>query len=267
MNRRNFLYTLILGGLSACDMIKYHPYDGKITGPRNINITNLIRIENATNRKDTIRFAFMSDTHRSYDDLKDFVKHINEHKEFDFVIHGGDIADFGATKEFLWSRDILNELDIPYVALIGNHDCLGNGEQIYRQVFGLENFSFVAANVRFICLNTCALEHDYSNPVPDFTFIEEMISRQEGSNEKTVVVMHAPPYSDQFDNNVARVFQRYCNEFSNVQFFLHGHHHKYTEKDIFGDGLIYYGCANIAKRNYIDFTITPDNYLHEQVYF
>lgn len=26
----------------------------------------------------------------------------------DFVIHGGDMSDFGVTKEFLWQRDIMN---------------------------------------------------------------------------------------------------------------------------------------------------------------
>jgi 3',5'-cyclic AMP phosphodiesterase CpdA len=62
----------------------------------------------------------------------------------DFVIHGGDISDFGLTKEFLWMRDIMNGLKAPYVVIIGNHGCLANGTEIYRKIFGEENFSSLA---------------------------------------------------------------------------------------------------------------------------
>lgn len=268
MNRRSFLSTLLLGGLGvSCDLIKYHPYDGKISGPKNINARNMERIEIACASKDSIRFALMSDTHRKYDELKDFVRHMNERRDIDFVIHGGDIADFGSTEEFIWARDVMEGLTIPYVVLLGNHDCLGNGEQIYHKMFGKENFSFLAGNFRVVCLSTCALEKDYSTPTPDFTFIEYIASQQQGSSERTVVAMHAPPYSDQFDNNVARVFQHYCREFSNLQFFMHGHRHRYEINDIFDDGLLYFGCANIEKRNYIEFSLTLNDYSYEQVWF
>lgn len=248
-------------------MFKYHPYDGRISGPKNINANNIGKIERTCAGKDEIRFVLMGDTHRSYDEAKAFVRHVNNRKDVDFVIHAGDLADFGATDEFVWIRDIMNKLNVPYVALIGNHDCLGNGEYIYQSIFGEKNFAFQAGKVRFVCLSTCALEHDYSNPTPDFMFIEQIISQQAESDEKTVVAMHAPPYSDQFDNNVVRVFQHYCKQFSNLQFFLHGHNHQYSTRDLFEDGYMYYGCANIAKRNYLYFTITEDGYTHEQVWF
>jgi len=31
--------------------------------------------------------------------------------------------------------------------------------------------------------------------------------------------------------------------------------------------IIYYGCANIAKRSYLLFTLTPDDYMYEVVNF
>ena len=37
--------------------------------------------------------------------------------------------------------------------------------------------------------------------------------------------------------------------------------------DLFEDGIIYYGCANIAKRSYLLFTLTPDDYMYEVVNF
>ena len=35
----------------------------------------------------------------------------------------------------------------------------------------------------------------------------------------------------------------------------------------FEDGIIYYCCANIAKRSYLLFTLTPDDYMYEVVNF
>ena len=43
-------------------------------------------------------------------------------------------------------------------------------------IYGDPNFAFTAGNVRFICLNTNAMEYDYSEPVPDFNFIENELN-------------------------------------------------------------------------------------------
>ena len=47
-----------------------------------------------------------------------------------------DVYKRQVTDEFLWQRDIMNKLKIPYVVLLGNHDCLGTGEETYRAIFG-----------------------------------------------------------------------------------------------------------------------------------
>lgn len=89
------LFLCIL--LSACDLIDYHPYDGRLTiSERDINGHNIPLIEAATKDKDTIRFVLIGDTQRSYDETEDFVKHINTKKDsIDFIIHGGDYTEFG----------------------------------------------------------------------------------------------------------------------------------------------------------------------------
>ena len=137
-------------------MIEYHPYDGRISGKTDINKKNIARIEETCRNKETIRFAMIGDTQRWYDETEAFVNALNKRNDIDFVIHGGDISDFGLTKEFLWQRDILNKLKVPYVVLLGNHDCLANGIEVFRKVFGEENFSFIAGKTKFVCLNTNA---------------------------------------------------------------------------------------------------------------
>lgn len=253
--------------LYGCDLFEYHPYDGKIKGERGINKKNIARIEEKLAGKTSFKFAFISDTQRWYDDTKSVVKHINARNDIDFVLHGGDIADFGLTKEFLWQRDILSKLNVPYVAIVGNHDFLANGEHIFEQVFGEFNYSFMAGNVKFVCLNTNALEHDYSHPIPDFKFIRDQNDKENKNHQKTIVAMHARPYSEQFNNNVADIFQDEINKYPSLQFCLNGHDHRIAIDDIFEDGITYYGVANIHKRKYFTFTITDDKYEFEVVEF
>lgn len=261
-----FLSILIL--LQSCDMIEYHPYDGRISGDKDINNKNLKRIEAACKDKETIRFVLMGDTQRSYNETEDFVKALNKRNDIDFVIHGGDISDFGLTKEFLWQRDIMNKLSVPYVVLLGNHDCLANGIEIFQNVFGEVNFSFIAGRIKFVCLNTNALEFDYSFPVPDFQFIEQELESRKDEYDKTIMAMHVRPFSEQFNNNVANVFQRYIKEYPSLQFCVNAHDHHLAIDDLFEDGIIYYGTPAINKKQYLLFTLNADNtYDYEVVAF
>ncbi|MCM0726647.1 metallophosphoesterase [Parabacteroides sp. Y3-G-102] len=202
--------------LTACDLIDYHPYDGRLDSDtsREINPTNIERIEKVCEGKDTIRFIFMGDTQRSYNETEDFVKYVNQLDSIDFIIHGGDYTEFGLKKEFEWNDDILSKLKVPYVGLIGNHDVIGNGDQVFRKIFGNENFSFVVSDVKFVCLNTNAIEYDYSHPVPDFNFLKNEIA-DSTRNKRTIVVMHAPPGNEQFDN---------------IPLTLHAQEDKYTKR-------------------------------------
>lgn len=254
--------------LSACDLIDYHPYDGRLDGKTetDINRKNIERIQRDCEGKDTLRFIMMGDSQRSLDETQDFVRVVNNRTDVDFVIHGGDMADFGMKKEFEWTHEIMSKLNVPYVAILGNHDIIGNGDQVYREMYGVENFYFRAGKTKFVCLNTNALEFDYSHPVPDFRFIKQEIADTFGLVQ-TVVAMHAPPGSEQFNNNVKEVFQAYIRQFPGLLFCLHAHNHNVSETDIFDDGVLYYGCSNMAKRSYLYFTVTPHNYRYEVITF
>lgn len=259
-----FLFCLLLAG---CDMIDYHPYDVKIKGERDVNDKNIKEIETKCLNKTTIRFVTMGDSQRWYDETEDFVNAVNKRNDIDFVVHGGDLTDFGLTDEFLWQRDIMNNLKVPYVALIGNHDCLGTGEDAFKKIFGETNFSFIAGRVKFVCLNTNAMEYDYSNPIPNFDFIETELTKRSKEFDKTVFCMHARPLCDQFNNNVAKVFQLYIRQFPALQFCTVAHEHRLTALDVFKDGIMYYGSDCMKNRSYLVFTIKPEGYDYEVVEF
>ena len=260
----SLLFFLLMTG---CDLFEYHPYDGRLKGELHVNQKNIAILEEQLSDRTEFKFAFISDTQGWYDDTEDAVKNINSHNDIDFVIHGGDISDYGLTKEFLWQRDNLSKLKVPYIAIIGNHDCLANGEEVFSQVFGESNFSLMVGNVKIVCLNTNALEHDYSRPVPDFQFIRKQNDAGNEKHQKTIFAMHARPYSEQFNNNVNEVFQYSIKQFPNLLYGNHGHDHRYQNEDIFNDGIYYYGTPNIGKRQFLLFTVTQNSYTHEIISF
>lgn len=247
-------------GINSCEMFEVHPYDTQVKGEKNLNQRSIRQIEEALSNKDTIRFAFISDTQRWYDETKDFVSAINKRNDIDFVIHGGDLSDFGATHEFILQRDILLRLNVPWVTLLGNHDCLGTGEDVYEDIFGDPNFHFVAGETLFVCLNTNCMEYDYSEPVPDFSFIEGLLKGLPKGVKRTIVAMHVPPFDLEFNNNVAKVFQLYLHQFPNFQCCIYGHGHRYATDDLFGDSILYHQTPCAKKRGYIEFTLTPNGY-------
>lgn len=251
----------------SCDLIDYHPYDVRISGKTDINVHNIEQIETNCKDKTVIKFVTMGDSQRWYDETEDLVNDLNKRSDIDFVIHGGDLSDFGITDEFLWQRDIMNKLNVPYVALIGNHDYLATGEESFRLIFGNPNFSFIAGRIKFVCLDTNALENDYSNPIPDFEFIGQELENRHDEFDKTVFCMHARPYTDQFNNNVAAAFQYSISCFPSLLFCTAAHEHHVFEKNLFGDGVMYYMSDCMKNRNYYIFTITPEGYEREVVYF
>lgn len=241
--------------LAGCDIIDYHPYDASIRGAKHINTQNIQRIEKATAGKKDICFAVISDTQRWYDETHDAVKNINAREDVDFVIHCGDLTDFSATNEFEWMRDELQKLRVPYVCLIGNHDCLANGPEVFKTMFGETNFSFNAGNTHFVCLNTNALEHDYSTPIPDFTFIGNDRTSLPDTITRTIAVMHAAPFTDQFNNNVASLFHEQMTAYPNLLFGLCGHQHSTEVFYPYKDSLAYYECGCAKDRKYLLFTL------------
>lgn len=258
------LGVLQLGG---CDMIEYHPYDLDIDGETDVNHRNIERIETATRGKEEIRFAVISDTQRWYDETEDAVEALNQRDDLDFVLHTGDMSDFGLKLEFEKQRDILSGLKVPFVCLLGNHDCLATGLDVFRKIFGTEDFAFTAGNVRFLCLNTNALEFDYSSAVPNIQFIRDEGDHVPEGVEKTVVAMHAGPFSEQFNNNIAEYFHYYLKEMPDLQFCVYGHGHNVSVDEFFDDGIKYYECSCAKDRSYLFFTLNSNGYTYEVVNF
>lgn len=287
MCKRGLLYilaALFAVAMTCCDNFESSPYGAKIKGKRNNNASSIESLDKASLTL-PLRFAFITDTHDATRETKRAIELIRSRGDIDFIIHGGDLTDFGLPKEFMWCRDAMGESGLPFVTVIGNHDCLGNGEDNYEWVFGTKNYSFTVAGVHFVCLNTVALEYDYSEPVPDLNFLADDAAEMARINEEhpdsvthTVVVMHSRPFDEQFNNNVAMPFLYYLQRFPGMvadgdddcyshAFCLCGHNHRFQVSDLYDAGLLFYQGDNIAKRSFMIFTITADGYEMERVEF
>ena len=261
------LVSLALFLLSACDMVEYHPYDVDIDGPTGLTKTNCALIEQLCAGKDTIRFAHLSDSQRFYDETEKIVNDINRRTDtLDFVIHTGDMTDFGLPKEYIWQRSILNRLKVPYITSIGNHDCLATGEASYHKMFGDDNFSLNASFLHIVSLNTNAYEYDYSRDVPDFSFMRQDAQSLPDSIGATIIAMHVAPGMFLFNQNVAEYFDQKCRDYRNLLFCVCGHDHHFEVLYPFGtDGTPYIQCDDTKSCSYLIYTVTRNSYTYELV--
>lgn len=266
--RRILVTIMFLFSVVGCDYFETHPYDTNIKGEKGLTQKNVELIEAMLSDAEEFRFAVISDTQGLYDETEQAVKAINRIEDLDFVIHCGDLTDFGLKKEFQLQRNILQNLDMPWVTVIGNHDCLGTGQSVYEVIYGKVNYAFTAGNTRFICLNTNAMEFDYSTPIPDFDFLFSELDNLSQNIERVVYVMHVGPQAIEFNSNVTTIFEYIILDKSpSLPFCLYGHGHNLSVDDLFGDGILYYQAPNIEKRTILLFTIRHDGYDYETITF
>ena len=97
---------------------------------------------------DTIRFAWMSDTHignpTAAEDLRNSVNDINSLYGLDFTILSGDITEMGSNEELKIAKQILDSLQKPYYIVPGNHDCKWSesGATMFQKLWGDDRFVF-----------------------------------------------------------------------------------------------------------------------------
>lgn len=102
-------------------------------------------------------------------------------------------------------------------------------------------------------------------PIPDFSFIETDRQRLPANTSRTIAVMHAAPYTDQFNNNVARLFHYQMKMYPNLQFALCGHQHATAVFYPYGDDLPYYECGCANDRKYLIFTLDEEGGVRYEV--
>ncbi|CAM3450366.1 metallophosphoesterase [Pontibacter korlensis] len=237
----------------ACEEFEYSPYEIRLSeDEKNINSRNIARI-NALNISptDTLRFVLTADTQGFYEENEKLVSHISQRDDIDFVLIGGDLTDFGLTKEFKLVHEDFKTLKVPYVAVVGNHDAINNGKQVFTAMYGDYDISFAVGNSNFILLNTNYLEFD--KQVPNLDWLEAELQASEGY-ENVFVISHIPPTNREFGEENGVRYGQLMNQY-NVNFSLHGHNHNYKYHFPFGEEVPVLETAATEKLEYIVFTV------------
>ncbi len=241
-------------------LLQHHPNEVRLEEEdRNLNAKNLLRL-NAEPKKGAFRFAVIGDSQRFYDDLSDLVEKVNTYDDISFVLLNGDITDFGLNREYKWISRELRKLNIPFLAVIGNHDMLANGRVLYQQMFGPENFSFEYNDYKFVCINTNSREVGYNGTLPDTSWLREEVTQQTSRQEKGIFVFsHIPPTHGDFDPKLSGTYADILNNGIQVLYSIHGPQHSYSAGLPYGPPVNYIGVGSLNKRSFVIMNVDENN--------
>lgn len=135
-------------------------------------------------------------------------------------------------------HELLSELNYPYVAVIGNHDLIANGSEIYKAMYGDFNFSFTLNRTKFIYQNTNSSACAFAGNVPDILWLENELS-DTTDYDQAVIVNHVPPIDADFNSDLKDAYVSTLNKFGKTILEINGHIHEFSFTEPFGDGIPY----------------------------
>ncbi len=246
-----FALLLCLGG---CDLFQYSPYEADPgANQRDQTAIQLKEIAaQATVVPRACRFAVIGDSHDWYGSLDAVVNRINADTTLDFVIHVGDLTSSGLLTQYRWTYEILAELTVPILTVIGNHDCQSNGVTVYRRMFGELDYAWTYGRTRFVMLNTNGWE--FESGVPNLGWLESQLTLRDAFDH-LIVVAHVPPFGDEMrETGHEDAYQELLTEY-NVSLSVHGHQHVSYIGQPYHDSITYLVADDVVDSNYFVVTI------------
>jgi 3',5'-cyclic-AMP phosphodiesterase len=176
--------------LSGCDSSDFSPWQSNVPSEyTNQTFKNYTKLMSQNEEHfSPFQVALTGDVHIYFDEFKELSKKINEKSDVEFTVVLGDFTDHGLLQEYIWFAEILKYFNAPIFTVIGNHDGLNNGKDIYREMFGSVNYSFVYKEILFVFWNN----NRYEWGMPDIEWLEDQLDQ----NTPTILFAHMPPDSE-----------------------------------------------------------------------
>ncbi|WP_207534939.1 metallophosphoesterase family protein [Desertivirga arenae] len=264
---KTHIYLLILLLLLfACGEVEFSPnqkFDSNT--PTDLNKKNIEKLY-SQEKDDTIRFVLTGDTQRAYSACEDMVSVINSIKGVDFALLNGDISDFGLYQEMEWINDIYSDLNMPYIAVLGNHDISANGKSVFRRMYGNENFSFIYDGVKFVCFDSNSREYNYDGTIPNISWLKAEMAAEAGVNNY-IAVSHVPSFSDDFDSELEKPYASILTENSKCLGSLHAHINQTEVLYPYNKTTPFIVANTAAKREFYLIEIVNGKLLHKVIKF
>jgi len=242
----------VLWLLTGCGKVfDLTPYDARPSDDlRGLNAASVAAIRAAkVDAEAPLTFALTSDPHYHYGDLSDIVAHINADPSIAFTVVPGDLTDQGLLGEFEAFARIMQGLARPWLAVIGNHDHLGNGRSIYETMFGPRNDIVDLAGYRFILFDDTVWESDMP---PDLHWLQQALN---GAGARVpVVIAHIPPFTDQLVGVHEGPLRTMLAD-AGVPLFIYGHLHRFNDHEPYNDDVRYLCVPWPEDRSYVKVTL------------
>ncbi len=135
-------------------------------------------------------FAVFGDNKGNYSFFEPLLEDIAQDKEIAFAIDAGDLVSNGKRghyKRFL--NQVQENLTIPFLTAIGNHDLNNGSASNYRDIFGLTYYAFQVGQAYFLVLDATT-EAGFDKT--ERQWLEDELQKAQTSKAR-LVFMHVPP--------------------------------------------------------------------------
>ena len=248
-------FLMVVLVLSGCDY-EVSPWstDAECSNEVSIerNIERLKAYEQEVGLRSEYQVAIISDPQQYPGTFEDLIKHVNTLPEVDFILLTGDLADTGVKAEYEWVCKVMEKAKQPIFAVIGNHDALAFGKEIWAKVFGPEDYSFTYQNSKFIAYNDN--KYEFEN-VPDRDWLA-LETQGDEMRDYTIVFSHIPPWD--FDLTLSQELKDL-----GVDLGVHGHEHSFDYWQLTNVQLPHYVVTSTKKKGFGLLTINSSNYTLE----
>lgn len=210
----------LLGGLGVASCIRTTPFqsDPSVTG---VTSKNLEKLGERTPPSGPFKIAAFGDTHTDYDNLQVTINAINARDDIELVLIVGDMTNNGLLQEYEWGYEVYSQLDVPFFTVIGNHDTLGHGAEIYSELYGPYDYSFRYGGTKFVLFNSNTLE--FGSHVPSRGWLtDQVLDRADGENV-LLVAHHDLTSPVDFPGGTAAAFYEELVQLDGVSGVVHGH--------------------------------------------
>lgn len=257
------IMIISLLSLVACDQFKYSPYQiDRVSKYKDLNQKNITKIFPSTS--DTTKIIVLGDSQRFYANTQDLIEKINDLPDdaVDFVVHTGDLVDFGIQKEYYGIHEILETIKFPYVAVIGNHDMIGNGTVIFEKMYGELDFSFNVNGNKFVYINTNSREYQFDDHHPSVDWLDAQL-RDTLNYNQAIIVSHVAPHHSDFNKDLEDEFVETLERYNKTLLYINGHHHDYHYEDVYKNGLMFLNTFSTSHEKTVLVKIWDGGFKHE----
>ena len=258
-----FLFTIFLFSCTDFEYSPHEVYDRD--SPTELNAKNLARLQQAA-VDDTLRFIVSGDSQASQNNTGLFVEKVNQIAGVDLVFLDGDISEFGSLQEMEWVVRDFEKLKAPYLGVIGNHDLLGNGQKIFKRMFGDLNYSFIYGGVKFVCHDTNSREYNFNGQVPDINWLQSEIEAG-GTSQYLVSVAHVRPHSVDFDPSLSAPYTDLLHSNPDMLASFYAHDHSFGEYHPNNSKIPFIVTTSLGERGFLLVEIVNGRLSYERINF